>query len=177
MKRYDCVEEDNLIKRDKEFIAQVDEAVRIERAKDRKNYEDALTDMVKEKNEEIEKYRNEAGRLIAEHTVEIARLREKLEEFGKLYNDAQEEIERLTAGQEALAYLKEEIARLKKGEEQLSETATLLAVEIARLRKALGWYGNRDNYDWKFIDEWRVKTEKPVIVDGGKRAREALEGE
>ena len=99
MKRYDCVEEDNLIKRDKEFIAQVDEAVRIERAKDRKNYEDALTDMVKEKNE-----------------------------------------------------------------------------EIARLRKALGWYGNRDNYDWKFIDEWRVKTEKPVIVDGGKRAREALEG-
>jgi hypothetical protein len=35
MKRYDCVEEDNLIKRDKEFIAQVDEAVRIERAKDR----------------------------------------------------------------------------------------------------------------------------------------------
>ena len=148
-----------------------------ERAKDRKNYEDALTDMVKEKNEEIEKYRNEAGRLIAEHTVEIARLREKLEEFGKLYNDAQEEIERLTAGQEALAYLKEEIARLKKGEEQLSETATLLAVEIARLRKALGWYGNRDNYDWKFIDEWRVKTEKPVIVDGGKRAREALEGE
>jgi hypothetical protein len=39
MKRYDCVEEDNLIKRDKEFIAQVDEAVRIERAKDRKEIE------------------------------------------------------------------------------------------------------------------------------------------
>jgi hypothetical protein len=57
MKRYDCVEEDNLIKRDKEFIAQVDEAVRIERAKDRKNYEDALTDMVKEKNDEIARLR------------------------------------------------------------------------------------------------------------------------
>jgi len=64
MKRYDCVEEDNLIKRDKEFIAQVDEAVRIERAKDRKNYEDALTDMVKEKNEEMARLRNALGRIM-----------------------------------------------------------------------------------------------------------------
>jgi hypothetical protein len=36
-----------------------------------------------------------------------------------------------------LAKKDEEIARFKKGEEQLAETATLLAVEIARLRKAL----------------------------------------
>jgi len=59
MKRYDCVEEDNLIKRDKEFIAQVDEAVRIERAKDREEINrlkldnGILVDWCKEKDSEI----------------------------------------------------------------------------------------------------------------------------
>jgi len=63
---------------------------------------------------------------------------------------------------------KEEIARLKKGEEQLSETATLLAVEIARLRKAV--------QEIEYLAD-RITIENESIARAIlKLAREALEG-
>ena len=135
-----------------------------ERAKDRKNYEDALTDMVKEKNEEIEEYKTENA---------------------ELKRDVKTHFEKIVKQQY-------EIARLKKGEEQLSETATLLAVEIAQLIESYNKAVEPLEQDVKrlkeeiaqlrkALEEIVMISDKSAFLDDLEKcivvAREALEGE
>jgi methyl-accepting chemotaxis protein len=112
MKRYDCVEEDNLIKRDKEFIAQVDEAVRIERAKDRKEIES-----LKRKNELL-------IQTIEHSKEEIARL---IESYNKAVDPLEQDVKRLNV----------EIARLRKAVQEIEYLADRITIENGSIARAI----------------------------------------
>lgn len=87
------------------------------------------------------------------------------------------EVERLRTVNSEVKTVEWVVREARMIRERLEDENTTLAIEVNQLREALQFYADIENYATSEHERFRSVIYRPIMIDGGLKARNALDGD